>query len=143
MSTFETAVVSAWLYETLSGDTGLVAAAPGGIWQDVAPPDITSPIVVFTLYDNHDVHAVGAIRIMNNSGWLIKGISPGWGVEDSKALAAEIDDLLQAKSGAPADGKGVIVSCVRERIVDYTEMDGPNIWRHVGGVYSIQAQRGS
>lgn len=135
-----------WIYGTLAGDATLAALIPGGVHDEglVALDDsaISYPLVMMSLVSpGADVAAVGAYRIMADPLFAIRGIARArdWGGALAQ-IAARIDTLLHGQFGAVDNGQ--IISCVREApfSIMETDTDRKTEYRHLGGLYRIQAR---
>lgn len=138
----ETFVADSWLYAVLTGDSALMALAPGGVHGYNNPNrTATFPYVLFQLQGpGMDVRGVGPGRIMTPMVYLVRGIAEGNSFGGSlKSIADRIDDLLQARSGTAAGG--VVIVCVREQPFALPESasDGRQ-FRHLGGIYRLFVQ---
>lgn len=130
--------VDAWLYAVLSADAVLTAAVGGRIYSDVAPQDVAFPYALFSYQGGHDVRAVGPHRIMAHATYQVKAIDRNESYGGIDGIADRIDALLQGASGSILDGH--VLSCVRDQVVRYSEVDGGVQYRHLGGLFSIIAQ---
>ncbi len=135
----ETAVIETWLQGVLASDATITANASGGVWTDLAPEGTAFPYLVCIFLDGRDLTVIGGRRVWTDCLYAIKAV--GRSAEDGGALetlAARIDALLQAKSGTAASG--TVCACVREQPLSLPEDKHGTVYRHVGGIYRIQAQ---
>jgi hypothetical protein len=136
----ETDVVAAWLMSVLGGDAALQAAAPGGVWEDVAPETAAYPFVVFSAQSQSDVKGLGRIRLWTSCSYQVKGVDAGQSYARLAPIADRIDELLDGQRGTTDDG--TVLSCQRDEPVRYTEIDPTTgVYKHLGGLYRIEAQR--
>ena len=125
------------LYATLHGDATLTTLAPGGVWRDVAPPNTTGTVVVFTLAAASDTYAF-ADRAYTDAVYAVKAITPGESATPAWSAAARVEALL---TDAPLTiGSGRVLNCRRQSVVSMTEVDNGEQYQHVGGTYSITTQ---
>lgn len=129
-----------WL-ATLAADLELAAAAPGGVWNEQAPPDAEGVVVTFALLASSDVQLPGATRLWTDARYVIKAIAPGDSYEPARPAAARIDQLVAAADGTPVPGGGAVLAARRLEAVHYPE-NTPNgtTYRHLGGIYRLWAQ---
>lgn len=135
--TIETLTVDAWLASKLN-DATLLAAAPGGVWADVAPEGTASPWVVFFLVAAADVNALGARRVLVDAVYEVRvtGVDVGYGA--LKTAANRVDALLQGASGTNSDG--TVIGCQGVEPVRFMEQDGDRVYRHLGRQYQVLVQ---
>jgi hypothetical protein len=136
----ETDVVAAWLMGILTGDAALMAAAPGGVWEDVAPEGTAYPFIVFSLQAPTDVNGLGGRRMWTNATYQVKGVDAGQSYTRLSPIADRLDVLLHRQRGAVSGG--VVLSCTRDQPVRYSEFDpATGVYKHLGGLYRIEAQK--
>lgn len=109
-------VAGQWLYSTLVADATLAALTPGGIHEGVAPPDVTTPYVVFAFVSGVDRMAVGAIRVWTDMLWDVTAVAQGTDTRVLRPISARIDALLHDASGTVASG-GVVLTANREAVI--------------------------
>lgn len=127
--------VDEWLYSLLHGDPEL-AGVPVAAY--VAKQGTAYPRVQFNFQGGSDVVAVGAIRIMLTGLWQVKAIVQAESYASVIPLVDRIDALLHGKQGQVSDG--VILGCKREQPIAYVEESDGLQYRHLGGLYRIEAQ---
>lgn len=138
--------IDEWIVDTLTADTTLTALIGGPaprIYSDVVPQDGAFPCVRFDYATGRDVRGgtLASTRIMVNALYIVRGIAQqkSYG-GDLRTIADRIDANLKASSGGPAGDDGVVFSAVREEPFRMNEpVDGVQ-WRHLGGIYRINAQ---
>lgn len=134
----ESYAVDKWLYATLHGDSTLLAAAPGGIHADAAPMGTTGVYVTYAMMANADLLTLSGVRMFNKNLYIVKAVGAGQSYGVVQTAAERIDALLKRTAGSVTGG--LILSCVREEIVRYSELVEQRQFRHLGGLYRIQAQ---
>lgn len=137
----ETTIVDQWLQATLAGDSALIAFLPDGtdgVHADEAPPAAKFPLVIHQFQAGTDVRGSGPYRIMTNGLWIVKAVGETRDRLTIKPIADRIDVLLQAASGAAADG--LVFSSVREFPFRLNENENGHDYRHLGGGYRCLAQ---
>ena len=137
----ESTIVASWLYSTLAGDAQLMAAAPGGVWEDLAPAGTALPVIIFHIEPAGAVAVLPVVRIASDFDCTVKAVVAGWSAAPLEPLASRIEALLHraGATGGPPAGPGIL-SCVRDQPLRYLEDADGNIYRHLGGQYHIQAQ---
>lgn len=134
----EAYAVDKWLYTVLHGDATLLAAAAGGIHADAAPMGTTGVYVVYAMMANADLLTLSGVRMFNRNMYVVKAVGEGASYSVVKTAAERIDTLIRRTSGSVTGA--LILSCVREEIVRYSELVEQKQFRHLGGLYRIQAQ---
>jgi hypothetical protein len=133
-------IIDPWIYSVLSGDatlTGLVGGT-AGIISTLAPGSVTPPYVVFFLASARDILAVGGIRVQVDSLYTVKAVTTAASWGSVRTIARRIDFLLN-KPGQVVTTAAGSLSCVRESVVQYPEVDQGTQYRHAGGQYRIRA----
>jgi hypothetical protein len=130
-------VVDRWLYQTLHGDTTLMALI-SGVFADVAPPATVSPFLVYSLQDAIDVGTVNGLRIWTRATYQVRIVTDSESYGAIATAAGRVDTLLHRASGTVTGG--VVISCVRVEPFRYTELVSGKMYRHLGGFYEIQVQ---
>lgn len=137
----ETIAMKQFLTTKLTADSALAAVVSTRIYDGVAPAAATFPCVVFQNQSagGIDVVATGALRIMTDSLFVVKGIARTQSfMGDLKTIATRIDAALHGISGTATDG--TVIACVRERAFELIETTDGVQYRHLGGVYRLLAQ---
>jgi hypothetical protein len=135
----ETLTVDRWLYQTLTGDTTLMALVTDvHTWP--VPQGAALPYVLFQEQAARDVQGMGAERLWATGSWLVRVVSESasWG-GDLEAAAKRIDTLLQAQGGTVSGG--TVFVCVREHPFRLVESAQSRQFRHLGGIYRIMARQ--
>lgn len=139
----ELSLAAKWLTTKLTGDTALMAAATGGVWDTLAG-DADPPFVVFEIQSPADVLVVGSQRLLVNLEALVRVIDQGDSYDDLDTAATRIYALLDRVESEPvyaSDGVTVAadVSCFRtEAYLDaYQDEVTKQQYRHKGGLYQI------
>lgn len=141
----EPLIVDGWLDGLLRNDATLKAAAPGGVWADVAPEGsatpIPSPWVVWFQTVGVDARAVGSgPRIVTDLVFEVRATGRETTYGALKPAADRIDALIENARGAAVPGLGTVIDCHRVEPVRFTENDGGVLYRHLGGQYAIKVQ---
>lgn len=145
----ENTLIDQWLVFRLGSDAiiqSLVAKRPDvitepGIYADLAVSGAAFPRIVFNATDpGRDVVVIGAQRIMGKSLYLVRAQAQTKSYQGVlKQIADRADVLLHGASG-PIPGGGSIVWCVRQQQYRLTEVENGIQYRHLGGIYEINAQ---
>jgi hypothetical protein len=111
------------------------------VYADIAPQGTPFPYVLMTNTDpGQDVSAVGAIRVMVNAVWVVRGVGQGQQYTATlKQIADRIDALLHQKSSAITGG-GTLIASYREQPFRLPETTNGINYRHLGGQYRTLVQ---
>ncbi len=126
-----------WIRAQLLASSGLVAAAVGGVWADVAPPGTVAPWVVMTSQSSPDVAGVAGVRLWTKATFQVVAYGPASAEATLDTLSDLIDTQLQRQHGAA--GGAYINSCVRTSGISLgeTRADGTQ-WVRRGGIYVLE-----
>jgi hypothetical protein len=133
MSAIGTALVT-----TLRANVALAAAAPGGVWRDVAPASQTPPFVVVSLQAGDTDEEFRHSQI-EHEYWLVKAVTKGSSGATAETAAAAIYTALQGATLTISGYTAMDVSYVEP--IDYLETDGETRWHHRGGIYRVTGWR--
>jgi hypothetical protein len=131
MSAVDTALLA-----KLQGASALTSAAPGGVYQDVAPHGIAEPFVIVSLQAHEDVDEQGSDGF-EIGRYLVKAVGQGT-QSASVAVAAQAIHAALQKTTLTIAGMTPML-CHREERVRYVEEDGPVRYQHMGGIYAVWA----
>lgn len=124
----------------LRADATLRTLAPGGVFQDIAPPAVGEPFVIVTLQAHQDIYeqdVASAEPAMETGFVLVKAVGQATTRAAVKAAGARVHAVLQGATLTISGGHSMDVS--RENRVAYVEADGPVRWQHSGGIYAVWA----
>jgi hypothetical protein len=140
MTAIATPVVEAWMYGKLSGDTTLMALAPGGVFNRLAPEGATYPFVVFSFMAGTLKLVVGASKLWEQLDYEVVGIDKMQNYAGLVPIANRIDALLHAAPTQAITG-GTLESCSGRSPVrrDDPPVSGV-VFTHLGFRYDIVAQ---
>jgi hypothetical protein len=133
----EQVTVEHWIYSILAADSTLHGYVADRIFSHVAPNDATMPYVVMVKSSGNDVRAVD-VRIMTGFSYIVKAVGMGASFVALENIANRLDTLLERKSGVVAGG--IVLSCIRENPFSEVEIQDGVQYRHLGGIYRINAQ---
>lgn len=143
MSGIETVdIIETWLYGVLSGDSTLSGLVGGRISNTLSSTALTPPYVTFLMQSSRDVTGHSGDRISTDNLYIVKAVSQTASWAQGRALAARIDLLLHRPASVVTTGGGSL-SCTREQIVQYPEVQDSIQYRHIGGIYRIRASSDS
>jgi hypothetical protein len=128
----EEAVITA-----LRADSTLDTLAPGGVWQDIAPPNCGEPFVIVTLQAHSETYEQTETTAFETGHVLVKAVGQYTTRAAVKAAAARIYAILQHATITISGGYAM--DCSREERIAYVEPDGPMRWQHAGGIYQVMA----
>jgi len=131
-------IVDRWLFETLSGDAALMELIGGDdqLISTLAKAGVKPPYVVWFMSSERDLSVVGGIRSQVDTIYTVKAVGEGATWEKVKPIAHRIDQLLDMQDVTLPYGT---VSCRRQTIVQYPEVDQATQFRHLGATYRIYA----
>lgn len=111
------------------------------VYADIAPQGTPFPYILATNTDpGQDVAVVGAIRVMTNAIWVVRGVAQGSQYSTTlKAIADRVDTLLHRQQGAIAGG-GTMIASYREQPFRLPETANGISYRHLGGQYRTLVQ---
>lgn len=113
----------------------VLTAAPGGVFNTVAPPGAKPPYVVFQAVSKIDDHSFS--KRFAEALYQVKAVSrQPWPKE-----AAEIDDDIDtALEDAALSITGyTTLLCRRESDIYLVEQANGEVWHHIGGTYRVIA----
>ena len=129
--------------DTLKADAALTALMPGGVYFNLAPPNLTRGFVLVTI-DRSSDEGVFQHRGLEELRYVVQavGLSRDVALGPMKDAAARIDTLLEGDTPLATPADYVSVDCVRderlaESVVD--ELDKSLHWHHFGGYYRVTA----
>jgi hypothetical protein len=134
-------IIDPWLYATLSGDATLLGLINGAnqLVSTLGSGNVATPYVQWFQSSTRDVLAVGGIRVQVDTLYTVKAVATGASWSVVRPIARRVDFLLNGKDvtvSSPIPGQ---ISCRRESIVQYPEVEQAEQFRHLGGVYRIRA----
>lgn len=127
----------------LQGDATLAGLMPGGVWFNLAAPNLTRFVLV-TVDQSTDEDVFGH-RGIEDLRYVVQavGLSRDVDVATMKQAAARIDALLADETAPlPTPTDFASIDCAREeRLVESVidEVDKSIHWHHYGGYYRVTA----
>jgi hypothetical protein len=123
-----------FLFNTLSGDSALMALVPNGIFRGMAPDQTVPPFIVLSFMAGPDTNTANAVRMMTRPLYQVTVQGPAGMSTILAAAAARIDDLLKRASGSVAGAR--IDAFYREQplLRDLPPSLGV-MWSAIGGLY--------
>jgi len=119
---------------------GLTISQVARVAIDTAPQGTPFPYVLAGNLSAQDVSKVGAIRVMVECVYVVRGVIAGQVYSPAlAAIADRIDALIHRQSGAIAGG-GSIVASYREQVFRLPEVTSGVQYRHLGGQYRLLVQ---
>ena len=145
MSTHEIGIALDWLKTTLSSDTALSSAAPGGVWRGMVESGSTPPVapyVIISFQAGTDNVTMNAFRLLSNTLFQVKAVGPAKLTTQLVTAASRIDALLSKPSSGTATG-GLILAAYRDSPLQYDEPQpvAGEMWSNFGGLYRLQIQQ--
>jgi hypothetical protein len=132
-------IVETWLWGTLSGDgtlTGMIGA--DNIAGTLAPEALDPPYVAWLCQSEVDITGNAGQIISADALYEVKTVAQTSSWDDVRPVARRVHELLHRPGEVVTTDLGSL-SCVRERIIQYPEVDGGVQYRHLGGIYRIRA----
>lgn len=135
------------IYGKLAGDStlrGLLgAAAPGftnSIYHEPAPVLASYPFVTMSKSSGLPTPVFGDAAAGKDIGfetdvWLIKAIDHNTTADKAESIAARLQTLLN--DAALSISGATTMYCRRDSDVEYSEMDGGEVYHHVGSLYRV------
>ncbi len=125
----------------LSGPgAGLTIGQVARVVVDTAPQGTPFPYILAGNLSAIDVSAVGAIRVLVECVYVVRGVIAGQSYSAAlNQIADRIDALLHRQEGTIAGG-GYIVASYREQLFRLPEAQNSIQYRHLGGQYRILVQ---
>jgi hypothetical protein len=121
----------------LRADATLDTLAPGGVYLDVAKPNVTEPFVIVTLQAHADAPEQSGATAYETAFVLVKAVGQSTSRAAVSAAFARIHAVLQNATLTLTGGTSVDVH--RTDRIAYVEVDGPVRWQHSGGIYAVMA----
>lgn len=140
MSANEILLGFSFLYSTLNGDLSLSGYAPGGIYRSLAPPNTTTPFVVYSFQSGSDSVTMNGFRMVVECSFLVKAVGPAKSMAAIANASARIDVLLGGPPGTPVSGNptgGKVLSCYRQAPFHLDELINADLWSNSGGSYRL------
>lgn len=134
----ETIVADTWLYETLTGDSALMAEVTG-VHSTSRTRDSELPAVVFEWLAGTDVMYVNGIRVWHSGVWIVKAVDVTSSWTDVQTAAERIDALLHRQSGSPTGG--TVFTATREAPFRSAYTNEGVSYRELGGRFRIAVQK--
>lgn len=135
-------LVEPWLYSALSSDPQLVEmVGVDSISGTLSPEVLDPPYVTFLMQSTRDVSEVAGIRISTDNLYIVKAVAQTGSWDDVRPIANRISGLLHRPHEVVSLPTGSL-TCTRERIVQYPEVDEGLQYRHLGAIFRIRASAG-
>ena len=138
MSVMEAYAGIEFLYNTLTGDSTLMALVTG-VYRDKAPDAAIPPFVILSHQAGSDTLTANAIRLMTRSLYQVVVLGPDSMSPTLAAAAGRIDALLKRTNGTVAGA--AIDACYREMplLLGQPPVNGL-AWSKFGGLYRLEIQ---
>jgi hypothetical protein len=137
MSAVDTAVIT-----KLQGAAAVTAAAPGGVYWDVAPDTVENfPVVIISLRAHNDTYEMGGGHF-EVGRYAVKAVGIGTNSSQVANAAAAIHAALHNQTITAAGYTHML--CHRdptEGRIRYVEVDGSQRFQHQGAVYAVWSSR--
>lgn len=132
-------IVEPWLWTTLSSDGVLIGIiGADNIAGTLAPDLLDPPYVAWLCQSTRDILGNAGQIIAVDTLYEVKAVAQTSSWDDVRPAARRVHELLHRPNEVVTADVGSL-SCVRERIIQYPEVDGGVQYRHLGGIYRIRA----
>lgn len=131
-------VIEPWLFDILSTDADLIALVGESVSGTLSGELLAVPYVTFLLQDHTDIQGVGGQEIMGDCLYMVKAVDRSAGWDTVRPIAERIHALLHRPHTNITIPNGSLTT-IRERIIQYPEVEEGVQYRHLGGIYRIQA----
>jgi len=133
-----TGIIAPWLYDLLANDDILTDLVQGRVSYTLSarPPDL--PYVTFLMQSHRDVLGVGGVEVMGDCLYAVKAVDRSSGWDSLNPIATRLHALLH-RPHTNITVPGGSLTTVRESIIEYPEVEAGQQYRHLGGIYRIQA----
>jgi hypothetical protein len=136
-------VIDRWVEARLEGQAAAFNALYAGlgtrIFDRFAPRGTTYPFIVYQSQSPaRDVIGVGTARVLVESLYIVKAIAQTSTFTPLRSVAHQIDLCMTEEEGDLVADGAILVS-VRQESFDLVEVENTNQFRHLGGMYRIQA----
>lgn len=112
----------------------------GRVFLDSAPEDATFPVIIYQCQDPpRDVRGVGTFTVMVDTLYLVKVVAQTDDYGPLLPVAKVLHEAMTTSTGGTV-GDGTVLTSVRRNQFSMTEYAEGSDWRHLGGMYQIQAQ---
>jgi hypothetical protein len=128
-----------WAVSTMQADSALMAAATGGVYQDIAPLATVPPFVIVGCQAGTDVLTGNVVRLWTKLIFQIKAMGPATNYGALVTIADRIDALFK-RTGPVGLSPGTVLCCYREQELAISELVNGQQWSHLGGLYTIDLQ---
>lgn len=127
-----------WLYGELTSDATLAAAIGTRVFSDVAPDDVTFPLVILVQLADPAVRGVGPAVIMSSGVYAVKFCGKGVPFSALEPLADRARTVLHAAAGSVTGG--AVIGCVYQGRSRLTEIIEGVAYRQLIQTYRIYSQ---
>lgn len=132
-------IADTWLYNTLSTDGPLAALVGDRISGTLSGNVLPTPYVTFLCESSVDVTGNAGARISTDNLYAVKAVAQTASWDDVLPIAKRLSTLLHRPGQVmQVTGKGSL-TCTRERMIQYPEVDEGVQYRHLGAIYRIRA----
>lgn len=139
-----TEIVEPWLYGVLSGDAQLMDMVDHRLIN--ASSDETTEAgwdayLEFSFVSSRDIRGAGLHRVQVDSIYLVKAVVKGGSYDPATAIMSRATRLLETPETVSTPGGDI--TCTRETITQYPELQDGTQYRHLGGSFRIRANSSS
>jgi hypothetical protein len=131
--------VRAAIYGLLSADAtlGALLASTTAVYDEEAPAEAAYPMVIFNRQSGQRDWTFAG-EPMRPEMWLVKAVTHARSASTAEAIDARLETLLN-DAGLSITGS-TLLYLRRESDVKYSERDGQDTYKHVGGLYRLVHQ---
>lgn len=132
-------IADTWLYGTLSADGALAALVGDRVSGTLSGTPLGTPYVTFLCQSAVDILGVGGQRISVDTLYEVKGVAQASSWDDVLPIARRISVLLHRPGEVMQVSGAGSLTCTRERMIQYPEVDDGVQYRHLGAIFRIRA----
>jgi hypothetical protein len=125
------------LIAKLTGDATLMAAAPGGVYREVAPQGVQEPFIIVQQMTHEDQYLLRRQEAFESFLYLVKAVQQSMTAAAVQTCADRIHVLLQNGTMSPT-GYNLTLMQREERIATVEiDEDRDLRYQHRGGLYRV------
>lgn len=137
-----TEVVEPWLFAVLSGDEQLMALVDGNLWNTTeATESRPDAWLEYAYVSSRDILSVGGGRVQVDAIYQVKAVVRSASYDPATTIASRATRVLE--QGSTVSTPAGDLTCTRESIIQYPELQDGTSFRHLGGTYRIRANSSS
>jgi len=124
----------------LRADSVLMAAAPGGVFRDVAPAGVSEPYGIVTLQSAADAYGIAGCAALERAVYLVKWVQEANASAGVQAAADRAHVVLQGATLTASDRRVLNVQRVERIAYVETVDESERRFQHRGGLYEVESE---